>query len=459
MISAPHRLELSDLQAGMLRAFKLPVAAYVFARVDDRATARAWLREVQGDILTEERRRHGKPEWALNLAFSHAGLKAIGAPEVVLASFPEEFREGMAQRAERLGDAGPSSPAYWDEGLGTGDAHVFLSINASSEDLLGQRLDALRSGATGAGLTIVNEQRAAVLSSRRDHFGLSDGISDVAVEGSGIPMQPGQGVPRPRGRWRPVKAGEMVLGHRDEDGVLPPAPPGPLGRNATYLVYRKLFMDVPVFTEHIRRAAKALECDEELIVAKIIGRWRDGTPLVLSQERPDPALVSDPKRANDFRYASDPQGFACPVGSHIRRCYPRDTLGYGGKLAKRHRIIRRGMHYGPALPDPTEDDGQDRGLIFMCFQASISRQFETIQALWINDGNAFGLADDKDFLLGDGDGSDKMTIHGNPPRFIHPQPRFVTVKGGEYLFQPGITGLRALLEGAGSPQRTEGPAG
>lgn len=430
----------------MLRAFKLPFGAYVFARVDDRERARAWLLGLVDEIITDAGRADEKPQSTLNMAFTYPGLRALGASEEVLAAFPDDFREGMAQRSEALGDTGPSSPAHWDEGLGTGEAHVFWPITANSEDLLLERLDALRSGATGAGLAIVNEQRAAVLPTRRDHFGLSDGISDVAVEGSGIPSQPGQGVPRPRGRWRRVKTGEFILGYRDEDGILPPAPPGRLGRNATYLVYRKLYMDVPRFTEHVRRAAEELSCDEELIVAKIIGRWRDGTPIVLSPDRPDPALVSDPARSNDFRYApSDRDGFACPVGAHIRRCYPRDSLGYGGKLARRHRIIRRGMHYGPPLADPTVDDGQDRGLIFMCFQASLERQFETIQALWINDGDAFGLGTDKDFLLGDDEGSNKMTIQGDPPRFIHPQARFVTTKGGEYLYQPGIAGLRTLL--------------
>ena len=65
-------------------------------------------------------------------------------------------------------------------------------------------------------------------------------------------------------------------------------------------------------------------------------------------------------------------------------------------------MIRRGMPYGPALPpDVTEDDGRERGLVFVCFQASISRQFEGVQVQWLNDGNLFGLGDDKDFLLGD----------------------------------------------------------
>ena len=94
-----------------------------------------------------------------------------------------------------------------------------------------------------------------------------------------------------------------------------------------------------------------------------------------------------------------------------------------------------------------EDDGVDRGLVFICFQADIWRQFETIQALWVDDGDPFGLGRDKDFLVGEPHGTTgKMTIQGRPPFFLKPQPRFVTLRGGDYLFQPSMTALRALAE-------------
>ena len=92
-----------------------------------------------------------------------------------------------------------------------------------------------------------------------------------------------------------------------------------------------------------------------------------------------------------------------------------------------------------------EDDGADRGLVFVCFNASIWRQFETIQALWIDDGDPFGLGRDKDFLVGEpGESAGKMTIPGDPPYFLRPQPRFVTLRGGEYLYRPSMSGLRWL---------------
>ena len=153
------------------------------------------------------------------------------------------------------------------------------------------------------------------------------------------------------------------------------------------------------------------------------------------------------KRINDFGFADDPNGLRCPLGSHIRRSNPRDAKGFfDGRLSDRHRIVRRGRPYGPPLPGgELEDDGADRGLVFVCFQANLWRQFETIQSLWIDDGDPFGLGPDKDFLVGEPHGTEgKMTIPGRPPYFLKPQPRFVTTRGGEYLFQPSMRALRGL---------------
>lgn len=208
-----------------------------------------------------------------------------------------------------------------------------------------------------------------------------------------------------------------------------------------------MHQDVALFRSFLREAGKNFPGGEERLAAKIVGRWPDGTPLTLSPDRPDPAIANDQQKVNDFRFADDPDGLVCPLGAHVRRTYPRDALGWGGMMSLRHRLIRRGMPYGPALPLDAPDDGVERGLIFVCFQANLARQFEVMQGQWINDGNAFGLGHDRDFLLGDNFGSGKMTIHGNPPYLITPQPSFVTIKGGEYLFKPGLDALRALANG------------
>jgi Dyp-type peroxidase family len=342
----------------------------------------------------------------------------------------------MAARAERLGDRGPSAPANWEPGLGTGEAHVLVTLYGIDEERLEQARDALRGvGAAGA-IKIVHEQRGAALDEGRDHFGFADGIAQPAIEGSGVPARPGDGQPDGRRGWRPVRTGEFLHGYEDEDGGLPEAPGAPFDRNGTFAVYRKLHMDVAAFRRFV--AGAGFPGGPELLAAKLVGRHRDGTPLVAH------------KGINDFSYAGDPDGMACPLGAHIRRANPRDSPGFfGGRLSNRHRIIRRGRSYGPPLPPgATEDDGVDRGLIFVCFNASIWRQFETIQALWIDDGDPFGLGPDKDFLVGEPHGTrGRMTIQGHPPFFLKPQPRFVTMRGGEYLFRPSMTGLRHLARG------------
>jgi Dyp-type peroxidase family len=263
--------------------------------------------------------------------------------------------------------------------------------------------------------------------------------------------RPGDGQPARGGRWRDVAPGEFLLGHRDEDGGLPEAPAAPFDRNGTFMVYRKLAMDVAAFRRFVAEQGERFPGGPDALAAKIVGRWPDGTPLSLSPERPDPELVSDPARINDFTYGDDPHGLKCPVGAHIRRANPRDAEGFfGGKLSDRHRIVRRGRPYGPRLPEGVlEDDGVDRGLVFVCFQSDLWRQFETIQALWIDDGDPFGLGADKDFLIGEpsGNGAGKMTIQGDPPFVVRPQPRFVTTRGGEYLILPSISALRRLADG------------
>ena len=176
----------------------------------------------------------------------------------------------------------------------------------------------------------------------------------------------------------------------------------------------------------------------------MVGRWRDGSPLALRPHGPDPALGNDKERANDFRYGDDELGLRCPRGAHVRRTNPRDALGWEGRLTARHRILRRGMPYGPALPDGAADDGAARGLLFVCLQASISRQFEIVQTQWCNDGNAFGLGREADPISGPSGREVRHIIEGEPPRVASALRSYVECRGGEYLVVPAISALRAL---------------
>ena len=440
-------LELASIQGFVVRGYRLPSAGYLFLRIDDAARARALLAETTPDVLTADP-WETKPESGINVAFTYAGLQALGVPGTSLAGFPDDFRSGMAQRAEALGDVGESAPERWEAPFGRGEIHVMVMISAQDPAALAARDRMLREAIERhGGITVVGDQAGSALAGGTEHFGFADGFAQPAIEGSGVDPLPGQGAPLKDGGWRPIRAGEFILGYRDEENALPQAPaPDQLATNGSYLVYRKLHQDVAAFRATLAAAARHYAGSEEQLAAKLVGRWRDGTPLDLSPDAPDPAIVADPARNNAFSYLDDQDGMRCPAGSHIRRANPRHGLPFEGKLVNRHRLIRRGIPYGDPLPEGAEDDGAERGVVFMCLQASIARQFEFVQAQWFNDGNGLHLGDDEDVLMGrhDGPSPRKMTIPGRPPYFVGPLSRVVTVRGGEYFFVPGINGLHHL---------------
>jgi Dyp-type peroxidase family len=443
-------LDLADLQGNLLRGYTHPVSAYVFVRVADAARGREWLRGLVDRVTSAQPWTGAAPEHTLNLALTAAGLTALGVPAGVLATFPEAFRDGMAARAELLGDRGDSAPSRWDAGFGTGDAHVLVSLYGAGAEALERARAALQDGidASGGAVTVVHEQAAGVLEGGRDHFGFKDGIAQPALAGSGTEPRPGDGLPERDGGWRAIRPGEFVLGYEDEDGGLPVAPAPPFDRSATFVVYRRMHMHVARMRAYLAEAAHGHPGGAEHLAAKLVGRWPDGTPLIGCPHGADEAVAGDPRRVNDFRYADDPDGIACPVGAHIRRANPRDHEGFfDGKLSNRHRIIRRGRAYGePLEPGLLEDDGEERGLVFKCFNADIERQFEVIQSRWVDDGDPFGLGDEKDPLIG-GATSGTMVIQSAPPQpptVLTGIPAFTTMRGGEYLVRPGLRALRWL---------------
>jgi Dyp-type peroxidase family len=459
----PPQLELVDIQGDILRAYgnAYDCTTYAFVRIDCAPEqGRAWFAGLLDHVTTAEPWKQ-KPLTTLNVALTASGLQALGLSDAVIGSFSHEFRQGMAARAELLGDTDASAPATWQDGLGTGDAHVLLTINAQTTDERDRALGKMQAAMKDAGgVRVILQQDAELLHGAREHFGFADGFAQPAIAGATEDKTPGGGVPERGGRWRPLAAGEFILGYPDEDTNvdrlrrLPPAPDGVLARNGTYMVWRKLQQDVALWRRTIEAAAERYpHGGASKLAAKAVGRWQDGTPLETHPHGPDPEFDPAARGANDFRYGADRDGRRCPLGAHIRRSNPRDALGHEGKLSFRHRMIRRGMPYGKALPEGVlQDDGAERGLVFVSFQASIFRQFEGVQTPWINDGNIFGLGADKDFLLGDpgsasGQGGGKMTIQGQQPFFLAPQEAFVVTRGGEYLFVPGMFALRAIADG------------
>jgi Dyp-type peroxidase family len=418
-------VDQADVQGNILcgygRAYES--ALFLFFVVDDAGALRRWLADRITQIQTAVPWGPAKPPLTLNVAFALDGLRELGLGEAVLDSFPEDFRQGMEERAARIGDTERSAPARWERDLR--GAHGVITVSALERTLRDERRRELEAEAASAGFTVTRVQETDVLSGEREPFGFRDGISQPAIK------DPNAG---PHRRWEdvPVEPGEFVLGYPDEGGSVPPLP-REIGMSGSYMVVRKLEQDVDGFWAFVNREAGPERA--EWLAAKLVGRWPDGTPLVRAPGGPRPDRAEDLAWLNAFTYRADAAGRACPVGAHIRRAHPRDSLDPDWRFANRHRIIRRGMPYGPDEP------GGRPGLLFVCYQASIERQFEFVQSQWCADGNAFGLGSDPDFIAGPAGG--KMTIQGDPPLFV-PMRSFVTTRGGGYFFAPGIGALRRI---------------
>ena len=448
MAAAAVTLELGDVQGLIARGYSsLNAARFLLLELPDGDATRHWL----GTILESVTAGDERPEVrAVNVAFTGEGLARLGLPPEVLAQFPNAVVTGMTTEHRRriLGDLGPDSPEHWEWGGPTTPTIGAVLMLYARDDLeLARLLGEQSTALADAGVAIVRQLETSDLDGF-EPFGFRDGISQPIVEGLSKSGPPGQ----------TVKTGEFVLGYENEYGRLTDEPllelAGGIGRNGTYLVFRQLRQDVRGFWQFL---AGVTPDDESMIrlAAKMVGRWPGGAPLALSPERDDPDLAEE----NDFGYhATDRDGARCPIGSHVRRANPRDSLdprpGTDRSLAinRRHRILRRGREYGQPLP-PNEalaaagpGEERERGLHFICLNANIARQFEFVQHTWANNPKFAGLYDDTDPLTGPSQpfgGVFTVQANGVRSRFTD-VPRFIRVKGGAYFFLPGLRALRYL---------------
>lgn len=453
-----NEAERGDIQGNILRAYGFRYARYSILRIIDPVGARRLLANLLEQHLivsaaTWDRQKAGAPTSAINVSFSYSGLAALGVPPEKLATFPPAFVEGMAARAARLGDRGSDAPEHWAFGRDPADTHVFLTACGRTPEAKEAMLAKLHAelARAGSALTVTHRLDVAAFETHREHFGYVDGIGQPSIEGSGETEYPGAGTPTETG-WTPIKAGEFVLGYPGETGTALPVPAAPLGRNGSFMVYRQLAQHVPAFRQFLRtQAARVYEAETpenvEKIAAKLVGRWRSGCPVIRAPERDDPQQVKDWTINNDFRFKDDKDGAVCPIGSHIRRMNPRDASIIG--LTRTHRIVRRGLPYGPALLEGAPDDGVERGVAFMAINASIEHQFEVLQRDWANSCEFAGLdPEDVDPICGERKEGARFRLvgaGGNIKRMA--LPRFVTLRGGGYFFIPSLSALQALAAG------------
>jgi len=434
------QVEASDIQAIVLRPRPKPYRGeYVILRVGDAGQGREMLRRILPHVApAAEWWVPSLPGW-LGIAFTFEGLKALGVPQASLDSFPIEFRQGMAARAAILHDLGANAPGNWEHPFGTPDVHVALALYAKDDETLQKVLELARKAHHDlADISVVYRMRFGELPEGRNPFGFKDGLHNPHVEGSGSVPQAGSEAS--------IKAGEFILGYADENGETAETPvPQELRQNGTFMAFRKFHMDVAAFRRYLRAQASSPE-EEELLAAKMVGRWRSGAPLVLAPDQDNPELGSDRNRNNVFSYTDDMKGLKCPFSAHMRRVNPRDALKNEVVAVNLHHFLRRGTNYGPPLPEGVlEDDGAERGGVFLLIGAYLKRQFEFIQSQWVTDGNFISHGTEQDPLIGNNDGDGVFTIPQRPARRrLRGLPQFVTVRGGEYCFIPGLRALRWL---------------
>lgn len=482
-------IEWNDAQAIARTGLgKLPSSAVLRIRFNDSCTTagiRDWLRQYSDAIcsadkaVTHQRDIHdacgeanGEPERhddiptgmgrvVYSIGISSAGLARLGLSEFSLASFPVEFTEGLnSGRAQCLFPENSGNSTRW--GIDSESPHLVFFAYSCCKSKVGDFVAQLRESLDGRGSV---ESEYTWLSDT-EHFGFKDGLSNPTIRGQGNSRQ--NPALDPGGE---TAAGEFLFGYPDERGINPVSPcidsaedpanllwpntsfdegngdKRDLGRNGSFAVVLQLRQDIAAFESTLSEYERA----------QAIGRWKNGTPLTICpKSQPEKPILS-----NDFGYADlDPHGDRCPLGAHIRRSNPRDTLhsdpDTSWRFANRHRILRRGRLYGEENSkqdqlENTDTEQSDSGLMFIALNASIARQFEHIQRNWL-DNVRFGRAGEVDPVVGARHvGNNKFSF--NEEDSVHNARKvrkdlieFVQVKGGSYFFLPGIKALEVLCK-------------
>jgi len=477
-------LDLADIQGFILRGYRMPMVRHFLLTVGVPAEARKLLGRLvggdesdapqittaedwhvgfepgPGDRLTDIPRR--KPDYCLNVGITWPGLIALEirnrVPTLAFKSFGA-FVAGAAERAKLVGDTGESDPQHWIGGFGAGSDHVLITLHAVSPEAMtgySDRLSKLfvEGGAfreiwRADGMALMEIRDGEVVPTFKVHFGYTDGISMTTIHG---------GPERyPRDHQQPCEPWLFVLQDDAENYLMPE--PRELGLNGSFAVFKMIKTDVVGFEQFLQSNKDRI--DPELLAAKICGRWRNGVPLALSPESDTPPGGLPLEQLNDFEYVNadgsgDPRGLRCPVGAHMRRINPRGQpvtgQGQPGGSNNTHRLIRRGLPYGPVY-DPTQPyDGIERGLLGYFINSSIENQYEFVLGHWVNDSEFAGSVrlnpKSRDPMIGTQDPAESIFVipqgDAAAPVKITGFSSFVTTRAAAYCFLPSIRAIKFI---------------
>ena len=477
-------LNLEDIQGFILRGYRMPMVRHFLLTVGVPAAARKILGRLVSDnesdapqITTAENWHVGfepgpgdnpaelprrKPDYCLNVGITWAGMMALEikqhVPNVSFKSFGA-FTEGAAERAKLVGDTGPSGPEHWIDAFQKGGDHVMVTLHAISPGAMQtytDRLVALFSEGDGFreiwrqdGMALIEMQNGQPTPTARVHFGYTDGISMTTIRGGPEKYHPDH--------QQPCDSWLFVLQEEAENYIVPE--PRELGLNGSFAVFKMIETDVVGFENFLQSNKDKI--DPELLAAKMCGRWRNGVPLALSPDTDSPPAGLTPEQWNNFEYVNadgsgDPKGLRCPVGAHMRRINPRGQpitgQGEPGGSNNTHRLVRRGLPYGPAY-DPTKPyDGVARGLLGYFINSNIENQYEFVLGHWVNDSEFAGAVrlhpKSKDPMIGTQDPSESIFVipqaNGAPPIKVTGLSTFVITKAAAYCFLPSITAIKFI---------------
>ena len=445
---------LADVQANTLQGFRAEEALHIGLEFADSKSASAFVAELaKGSSLSVTPAapwNNDTTKECVNIGFTFEGLRMLGVGASDLQKFPAAFQEGPVARATRLGDIGDSAPENWGEVRPDGPSvvHAMVSLYAKGNASMQRNKHALAVLQDRHGVKPVFSRKAAGLGVDKKgvHFGYRDGIAQPSIDG----VHPAQ----PPGSQPCSPAGDFLLGTNYINsrggsyiGELRPE----LAENAIYAAVRVVEQHVEVFENLLDAAAEG----REILAARLMGRWRNGTPLVMSPkaEAGKPPTLSEMTDAAldafDYVQPSDQgagDGESCPVGAHIRRLNPRSGMVVGVPWGR--RIIRRGLPYELDVPDKTDATGEkkrkERGLFGLFLCGDLETQFEFLLRVWANhDLSAPGLRGTQDPFVGSRSGTTPFRYTETPggqPKEINVPPLTRTA-GSLYLLIPGLAAL------------------
>jgi deferrochelatase/peroxidase EfeB len=439
---------LDDVQGLILRSYGMNCSAFFLLRVENPAAARKTLGALR---VASGSPWNVKPESCVNVALTFDGLAALGLSETSLGSFPEDFRSGAFRRCAEVGDTGSSSPENWDYGLGQSGLHALVLFFAQTDEIRSSQAAQLRGTLLADNAwSEIAMLPGDVLPGATAHFGYRDGFSQPTID---------SGIENPVPDKQPVApSGEFLLGYPSQfDQFTYPVPiPDALGLNGSFMALRILEQDCAAFDALLAESEGRFGISGELLAAKMVGRWRNGTPLSLSPDSDSPVPALELSDMNQYDYAptdlnpgafNDRRGYRCPIGSHMRRGNPRGST-IAGNGGSRHRIVRRGVPYGPPYDPSNPSDGIKRGLLGLFIGVSIKDQFEFLMSEWVN-GSSFapGIYGTTDPLLGNSPAGENTFViprENAAPLVIARFPQLVSTRGSAYTFLPSLTAIRFI---------------